>query len=87
MPNHFHFLARVKPLSNDLLEVVKNEGTSHSMKFGEGEISYNEFLVDQFKRLFQSYAVSYNREEKRNGSVFQKRFKRILIKDKFKWRL
>jgi hypothetical protein len=48
--------------------------------------SYNDFLVDQFNRFFQAYATIYNMEKKRDGSVFQKRFKRILIKDEFRWR-
>ena len=86
MPNHFHLLSRVKPLSNDILEKIKWQGTSKSRKFLKNEISYNDFLVDQFKRLFQSFSVIYNKEKRRNGSLFQKRFKRILIKDEIRWR-
>jgi len=86
MPNHYHLLARVKPLSNEILEKIKWQGTSKGIKFLQKEIPYNDFLVDQFKRLFQSFAMIYNKENDRNGSLFQKRFKRILIKDKFRWR-
>lgn len=85
MPNHYHFLARVKPLSDEILGKIKWEGTTKSMKFLQKEISYNDFLIDQFKRLFQSFATIYNKEKGRDGSVFQKRFKRVLVKDEFKW--
>ncbi len=86
MPNHFHLLVRVKPISDEILEKIKWEGTSKSMKFLRDETPHNDFLIDQFKRFFQSFAVIYNRERSRNGSVFQNKFKRILIKDEFKWR-
>lgn len=85
MPNHFHFLVRVKPLTKEIREKIKYQGTSASMKFQKGEATYNEFLIDQFKRLFQSFATIYNMEKNRNGSVFQKSFKRILIKNEIKW--
>jgi len=86
MQTHYHLLARVKPLSDEILEKIKWQGTVKSRQFLQKEISYNDFLVDQFKRLFQSYATIYNKEKKRNGSLFQKRFKRILIEDAFRWR-
>jgi len=85
MPNHFHFLARVKPLTEEILKKIKYMGTSASIKFQNKETTYKVFLIDQFKRLFQSFATIYNQERKRNGSVFQVKFKRILIKDEFKW--
>jgi len=85
MPNHFHFLARVKPITAEVLEKIKWQGTSKSQKYLSKEISYDEFLIDQFKRLFQSFANIYNKEQNRNGSVFQKKFKRILILDEFRW--
>ena len=85
MPNHYHFLARVKPISKEILEKTKFQGTIKSRKFLQKEITYNDFLVDQFKRLFQSFATIYNKEQDRDGSIFQKRFKRILIKDEFRW--
>ena len=36
---------------------------------------------DQFKRFFSSYALAFNRMFHRNGSLFQKRFKRIQIRN------
>lgn len=79
MPNHFHFLAWVKPLVPEIMEVVKQQGTVKSVTFLNGEITYNDFLEDQFKRLFQSYVLAFNEQEKRTGSLFQKRFKRVML--------
>ncbi len=79
MPNHFHFLVSVKPLSDEIKDEIKDQLTSKSRKFHSGEIGYNEFLEDQFKRLFSSYALAFNKQEGRTGSLFQKRFKRVLL--------
>ena len=88
MPNHFHFLARVKPITPKIMEVAKEQKTVRSRKFINGEITYNDFLEDQFKRLFQSYALAFNEQEKRTGSLFQKRFKRVLVQSEAKlWHL
>lgn len=62
MPNHFHFLIKVK------------DHTSFP-----GEHNANKFLENQFKRLFSSYTLSFNKVYVRNGSLFQKRFKRVKI--------
>ncbi len=83
MPNHFHFLARVK-LQNDWIDKqISKEGTIKSFKFQNQEITFNEFLEDQFKRLFTSYALAFNKQQGRTGSLFQKRFKRVMIKDEY----
>ena len=60
MPNHFHFLIKVKD----------------KYSFPE-EADTNSFLENQFKRLFSSYTLSFNKVYDRTGSLFQKRFKRV----------
>ena len=88
MPNHFHFLVKVKPLDSTLKEIIQKVETSKARKMAAEEIDYNEFLEDQFKRLFSSYALAFNKQENRTGSLFQKRFKRISVKSEFKlWHL
>jgi REP element-mobilizing transposase RayT len=88
MPNHFHFLARVKTINEEVKAAIKKEITVRSEKFREGQISYNDFLEDQFKRLFQSYALAFNKQQNRTGSLLQKRFKRISVNDEYKrWHL
>ena len=84
MPNHFHFLARVKNLSDELRTHVKQQGTVKSQQFLNDKISYSSYLEDQFKRLFSSYALAINRQQGRHGSLFQKRFKRISVKSENK---
>jgi REP element-mobilizing transposase RayT len=39
----------------------------------------NEILENQFKLFFRSYALAFNKENERSGSLFQKRFKRIRV--------
>ena len=80
MPNHFHFLVKVKPLNDEIRAKVKGQLTSKSREFLNEEISHNQFLEDQFKRLFSSYALAFNKQEGRTGSLFQKRFKRVSLK-------
>ena len=79
MPNHFHFLAQVKPLNKDTLQFVQKEETIAASKLINQEISYNTFLEDQFKRLFSSYSLAFNKRHERRGTLFQKRFKRIKV--------
>jgi len=77
MPNHFHFLVKVNPIAFENMEQVRVMNTSKSKNFLKGEISYNDFLEAQFKRLFSSYALAFNKQQNRSGSLFQKRFKRV----------
>jgi len=84
MPNHFHFLARVKPLDDDLITHLKKQTTVKSQLLLHGELSYSKYLEDQFKRLFSGYALAFNRQEDRPGALFQKRFKRISVKSEMK---
>jgi REP element-mobilizing transposase RayT len=80
MPNHFHFLAQVKPVDSEaLIAHIQSQRTVKSQAFLKGEIEYSEYLEDQFKRLFSSYALAINKQEGRHGALFQKRFKRISI--------
>jgi REP element-mobilizing transposase RayT len=64
MPNHFHFLVRIK--SED--EVGKNENATR-----------NSNPSQAFSNLFNAYAKAFNKQTNRTGSLFQDRFKRILI--------
>jgi hypothetical protein len=84
MPNHFHFLAKVKPMTEELKGHLHEQRTVKSQQFVEGEIPYSEYLEDQFKRFFSSYALAYNKQQGRHGALFQKRFKRISVIDEYK---
>ncbi len=84
MPNHFHFLAKVKPLDDALRSHLREQETVKSTMFLKEEIPYTIYLEDQFKRFFSCYALAYNKQQNRHGSLFQKRFKRISVDDEYR---
>ncbi len=68
LPNHFHFLVKVKEgLNVSHLENVKYYADNEKL------------LSEQFQAFFTSYSKSINKQEGRTGSLFQKPFKRIVI--------
>ena len=79
MPNHFHFLIKVKPVNDKILASIDQERTNKAKSYLDGKIDYNVFLESQMKRLFSSYSLSFNKQEDRTGSLFQKRFKRLKV--------
>ncbi len=85
MPNHFHFLAKVKPLDEHLLAHVGTQHTKKSEAFLQNAIPYHTYLEDQFKRLFSGYTLAYNKQEdNRKGALFQKHFKRVAISSEYR---
>lgn len=81
IPNHFHFLVEVKRITDQTKIRLQAEKSKAAKKLIEGEISINDFLEDQFRRMFSSYAISYNLKYDRHGSLFQKRPKRVSIQN------
>lgn len=68
LPNHFHLVVRIK---NQLK--FDNESTvTNDEKVGE-------LVVRQIKRLFITYAMAINRQEKRVGNLFDPKYKRLEI--------
>lgn len=67
LPNHFHFLVRVRDF----------KGKPPPIKKGLSELSaIEEIISEQFRRLFTSFSKAINKREERYGSLFQKNFKR-----------
>ncbi len=64
MPNHFHFLVRMKHLPSSAFQ-----------KFG----TFEKFTSKQFSNLFSSYTQAYNKQNNRKGSLFIPRFNRKKI--------
>ncbi|RYD82649.1 MAG: hypothetical protein EOP53_03125 [Sphingobacteriales bacterium] len=65
--NHFHILLRVKDLRT-------------FKKFSNLEIkSTHEIVSHQLKKFFQSYAMAFNKQQERTGTLFQTPFKRALV--------
>jgi REP element-mobilizing transposase RayT len=70
MPNHFHFLVRVKTEEQIFLDFPGLNSNQIPLKISK-----------QFSRLFSSYTQSFNKSFNRRGSLFMKPFKRVLVKD------
>ena len=66
LPTHFHFFVR-----------VVNSFTKPSSFSKATDI--NKLLEHQFMLFFRSYALAFNKENNRTGSLFQKGIKRIRI--------
>ena len=82
LPNHFHFLVRVKPKTAILsfLQNLKNDQlTITEKKFIENQISLSQLIEHEFRRFFQSYALAFNKTHQRSGNLFYKPFKRVKI--------
>jgi len=67
LPNHFHLLVKTK----DSI-FLKDRILNNSEEIGKA-------VSEQFRYFFISYAMSINIQEGRNGSLFLKNFKRILV--------
>jgi len=65
LPNHFHFILRIKENSDLPLDFVNGKKKLHQ----------------PFSNLFNAYTKAINKKYNRTGSLFQKHPKRILIKD------
>ena len=73
MPNHFHFLIKIKEYQTS--EVLK---TSEVLTRGSKKLTPVE---KAFKDFFISYAKSINKAYNRTGSLFQAKFKKKEITD------
>ena len=63
--NHFHFLVRVRHFNDAQL----------------GGKSEHELVASRLKMLFRTYALAFNRNHGRTGSLFDGPFKRVLVED------
>ncbi len=65
--NHYHFLVRVRYFSPEQL-------------MGRTE---HELIAGQFKIFFRTYALAFNKNHVRTGSLFEGPFKRVLVGDDY----
>jgi putative transposase len=79
MGNHFHFLAYVKKIDDNLLSSVEKEPTVAAKNLLQKKISYNTFLTDQLKRFLTCYTASINVQENRDGALFKAKTRRIQL--------
>ncbi|PST84001.1 hypothetical protein C7T94_04490 [Pedobacter yulinensis] len=65
LTNHFHLLVKIR--------------TQFPPKLRSGEADVHLIVTQHLQRFFQSYAMAFNRQENRIGSLFQQPFKRAHI--------
>ena len=79
MPNHFHFVLRIKG-DNKLNIFVEKRSKINQIKDLQGfenlEGLTSKFISQQFSNLFNSYTKAINKKYNRKGSLFTPRFKR-----------
>ena len=82
MPNHFHFLIKIKTESEVQTLLESSWATTKPSRISRsamGDFNINKLLEEQFKNLFSGYTLAINKQENRTGSLFQKRFRRIRV--------
>ncbi len=85
MPNHFHFLIRIKS-EKELESYFKFEKASGGRKktlegFARCE-ALSKLLSQQFSHFFNGYTQAFNKQQSRKGSLMMHPFKRKRINDK-----
>lgn len=76
MPNHFHFLFKIK--SEEELLAYHRKLKPQAL-IDEENFSYDRFLSRQFSNFFNAYSKAYNKCYKRRGSLFVNRFRRTVV--------
>ncbi len=96
LPNHFHFLVRVKEAStikanlrkrlnrDDIFwkDVISKPTTNLKpieQKFLKDEVTVDELIEFEWRRLFISYSMAFNKQHNRTGNLFNRPFKRIEV--------
>ena len=69
--NHFHLLVRIQDLTT--FEKLSNLADAAPAKTPHDIVSH------QFQKFFQSYAMAFNKQHNRIGTLFQTPFKRALV--------
>ena len=82
--NHIHWMIRVNPpetLTAHLKGTHPVNLKEHQRKYLSGALDINTALELQFKDLFISYAMYFNKQYKRKGTLFIKPFRRVAIEN------
>ena len=81
--NHFHFMIKINDLT-DLTAFEKTDLTdltTFKKLSNLKEKTTHDIVSHQFKKFFQSYAMAFNKQQNRVGTLFQTPFKRVRVED------
>lgn len=82
LPNHFHFLVRVKNtenIKNYLKTIPTTQLKPPEKKYLENALSIELLIEFEWKRFLTSYSMAFNKQHNRTGNLFHRPFKRVLI--------
>ncbi len=81
MPNHFHFLIEIKN-KDELIHFFLQQNPDLKLASFFTFERLGKLMSKQFSNFFSSYTQAYNKQQKRQGSLFMKNFKRKKVIDK-----
>ena len=82
LPNHFHFLVRIKTgeaIKKHLKILETRTLKPIERKYLEDSAGTELLLELEWKRFFNSYAMAFNKQHQRRGNLFQRPFKRVEV--------
>jgi putative transposase len=77
--NHFHFLIRIKESLTASPDLTTFEKLSNLPAAKVAGNPVHSIVSHQFKKFFQSYAMAFNKQHQRVGTLFQTPFKRAHV--------
>jgi REP element-mobilizing transposase RayT len=80
MPNHFHFLVRIKS-ADQLMHSFVTKSPETNYKLANTQIDFSKLISQQYSNFLNAYAKAFNKQYNRKGSLFLDNVKRKLIKD------
>ncbi len=82
-PAEIEILARVRSkrqIREYLISCLPSQLTMTEKKYLKKETTLSVLIEQAFRRLFQSYATSFNNSQGRKGNLFHRPFKRQIVK-------
>lgn len=82
LPNHFHFLVRVKTaeeIKSYLCSLPEDALKPVEKKYLNDKATAELLLEFEWKRFFTSYSMAFNKQQKRTGNLFHRPFKRVEV--------
>jgi REP element-mobilizing transposase RayT len=74
LPNHYHFLVRIKPVT-----ILKERYALRKGREVQDENKLPEFITEQFANWQNAYAKAFNKMYERKGSLFMNYLRRVAI--------